>query len=215
VPAHVDEAAILDLISSPGFSTRDASDRVSGRGFGMAVVRTGVQELGGALSLASVPGQGTRFTFELPLTLAITDALIARVGTETFAVPQASVREVIELDARGVHVVENGELMQYRGAPLPVVRLADVLAIPVKPAVRLHAFVVGAGGASVALVVDRIVGQREIVVRSTADPLIRVEGIAGATDLGDGRAVLILDVSALARQPRRTRGGADRIRETA
>ena len=215
VPAQVDEAAILDLISSPGFSTRDASDRVSGRGFGMAVVRTGVQELGGALSLASVPGQGTRFTFELPLTLAITDALIARVGTETFAVPQASVREVIELDARGVHVVENGELMQYRGAPLPVVRLSDVLASPVKPAVRLHAFVVGAGGASVALVVDRIVGQREIVVRSTADPLIRVEGIAGATDLGDGRAVLILDVSALARQPRRTRGGTDRIRETA
>ena len=216
VPTNVDEAAILELISSPGFSTREASDRVSGRGFGMAVVRTTVQELGGALHLASTPGEGTRFTFELPLTLAITDALIARVGGDTFAVPQASVREVIELDAGAIHAVEAGELVQYRGGPLPIVRLSDVLAVPVKPATRLHAFVVGAGGGSVALVVDRIVGQREIVVRSTSDPLIRVEGIAGATDLGDGRAVLILDVAALARHARQSRQALrPTVRETA
>jgi two-component system chemotaxis sensor kinase CheA len=217
IPAHVDEAAILELIASPGFSTREATDRVSGRGFGMAVVRSTVQELGGTLHLASTPGHGTRFTFELPLTLAITDALIARVGGDTFAVPQASVREVIELDAAAIHAVETGELVQYRGGPLPIVRLSDVLAIAVKPAGRLHAFVVGAGGGSVALVVDRIVGQREIVVRSTSDPLIRVEGIAGATDLGDGRAVLILDAAALARhaRPSQLRGRAARARETA
>jgi len=214
IPAHVDEAAILELISSPGFSTRDASDRVSGRGFGMAVVRTRVQELGGAISLASTPGQGTRFTFDLPLTLAITDALIARVGGETFAVPQASVREVIEINTGGIHALETGELIQYRGAPVPIVRLSDALAIPVRPATRLHAFIVNAAGAPVALVVDRVVGQREIVVRTTSDPLIRVDGIAGATDLGDGRAVLILDVAALARQARRTRGIVP-VRETA
>jgi len=182
----------------------------------MAVVRTTVQELGGALHLASTPGEGTRFTFELPLTLAITDALIARVGGDTFAVPQASVREVIELDAGAIHAIETGELVQYRGGPLPIVRLSDVLAVPVKPATRLHAFVVGAGGGSVALVVDRIVGQREIVVRATSDPLIRVEGIAGATDLGDGRAVLILDVAALARHARQSRQALrPTVRETA
>jgi len=216
VPAHVDEAALLELISSPGFSTRDASDRVSGRGFGMAVVRTTVQDLGGSMRLASAPGQGTRFTFELPLTLAITDALLARVGTQTFAVPQAAVREVIELDAASIQALEGGEIIQYRAAPAPVVRLSGVLGIPVPAAQgRLHAFVVGAGAGAVVLVVDRIVGQREIVVRSTSDPLIRVDGIAGATDLGDGRAVLILDAVALARHARGGWGAAPRARETA
>jgi two-component system chemotaxis sensor kinase CheA len=215
VPVTVDAAALLELISSPGFSTRDASDRVSGRGFGMAVVRTTVQELGGTMRLASTPGQGTRFTFELPLTLAITDAIIARVGRQTFAVPQAAVREVIEVDPAAIHALEGGEVMQYRAAPLPVVRLSAVLGIAAHRTERLHAFIVGTVGGAAALVVDRIVGQREIVVRSTSDPLIRVDGIGGATDLGDGRAVLILDVAALARRARGTRSATDRVRETA
>jgi two-component system chemotaxis sensor kinase CheA len=168
----------------------------------MAVVRSTVQELGGSMQLSSTPGHGTRFTFELPLTLAITDALIARVGSHVFAVPQAAVREVIEVDPASVRALEGSEIIQYRSAPLPVVRLSDVLGIPAAARPRLHAFVVGTGGAAAALLVDRIVGQREIVVRSTSDPLIRVEGIAGATDLGDGRAVLILDVAAIARVTR-------------
>ena len=215
IPAQLDEAAILELISSPGFSTREATDRISGRGFGMAVVRTTVHELGGAMRLAWTPGQGTRFTFDLPLTLAITDALIARVGAEIFALPQAAIREVIEVEAAAIHALETGEIIQYRGAPLPIVRLSKVLAVPVKPAARLHAFVVGGAGSATALVVDRIVGHREIVVRSTSDRLIRVDGIAGATDLGDGRAVLILDAAALSRYARNTRGGIERERETA
>jgi two-component system chemotaxis sensor kinase CheA len=199
IPSHLDEAALLTLICSPGFSTRDASDRVSGRGFGMAVVHTTVQELGGSMRLTSEPGRGTRFSFELPLTLAITDALIARVGTHAFAVPQAAVREVIEVDSAAIRTLEGREITQYRGAALPVIRLATVLKIPAAESSRFHAFVAGSGTAAVGLLVDRIVGQREIVVRSTSDPLIRVEGIAGATDLGDGRAVLILDVAAFAR----------------
>jgi len=130
-------------------------------------------------------------------------------------VPQAAIREVIEVEAAAIHALETGEIIQYRGAPLPIVRLSKVLAVPVKPAARLHAFVVGGAGSATALVVDRIVGQREIVVRSTSDRLIRVDGIAGATDLGDGRAVLILDAAALARYARNTRGGIERERETA
>ena len=202
VPSHVDESVLLDLISLPGFSTREHSDRVSGRGFGMAVVRTTVQELGGSMRLASTRGRGTEFTFELPLTLAIADALIARVGGHLFAVPQSAVREVIEVDPASIRTVETGEIIHYRSAPLVVIRLSDVLAVPVAAQARLHAFVVGSGTAAVGLIADRIVGQREIVVRSTSDPLIRVPGIAGATDLGDGRAVLILDVAALARAAR-------------
>ncbi len=214
VPAHVDEASLLDLICSPGFSTRDASDRVSGRGFGMSVVRNTVQELGGAMRLASEPGRGTRFSFELPLTLAITDALIARVGPYAFAVPQAAVREVIEVEGAAIRTLEGREITPYRGAALPVIRLATVLNIPNAGGTRFHAFVSGTGAAAVGLLVDRIVGQREIVVRSTSDPLIRVEGIAGATDLGDGRAVLILDVAALARRERSVRAH-DRVEEIA
>src|SRR5688572_28141469 len=107
VPAGApDEATLLELLSSPGFSTRDESDRVSGRGFGMAVVRTTVQELGGVMRMDSEPGAGTRFSIDLPLTLAITDALLARVGPQTFAVPQAAVREVIEIESTAIRSLE-------------------------------------------------------------------------------------------------------------
>lgn len=202
VPATIDDAALFDLIGAPGFSTREESDRVSGRGFGMAVVRTTVQELGGSVRMHATRGAGTRFVIELPLTLAITDALIARVGSQTFAVPQAAVREVIELDATAIRTLEGGEVTPYRGGALPIVRLSSVLGVDVAVGRRFHAFVIGSGAAAVGLLVDRIVGQREIVVRSTVDPLIHVDGIAGATDLGDGRAVLILDAAAMARGTR-------------
>jgi two-component system, chemotaxis family, sensor kinase CheA len=202
VPAVVDDAALLDLICSPGFSTREESDRTSGRGFGMAVVRRTVQELGGTLRLSTEVGQGTRFTIQLPLTLAITDALLARVGPQMFAVPQAAVREVIEIDEAAVRRLEEGEVTPYRGLALPLVRLASRLDIASSAPSRPHVFIIGAGSAAVGLIVDRIVGQREIVVRSTVDPLIRVEGVAGATDLGDGKVVLILDAAALARTGR-------------
>jgi len=198
VPAVVDDAALLDLICAPGFSTREESDRTSGRGFGMAVVRRTVQDLGGSLRLWTEAGRGTRFTIQLPLTLAITDALLARVGPQTFAVPQAAVREVIEVEEAAVRRLEEGEVTAYRGMALPLVRLSTRLALESAGLARVHVFVIGNGAAAVGLVVDRIVGQREIVVRSTVDPLIRVSGVAGATDLGDGRVVLILDAAALA-----------------
>jgi two-component system chemotaxis sensor kinase CheA len=198
----LDEDALLDLICSPGFSTKDESDRASGRGFGMAVVRKTVQELGGTLRLSSTPGVGTRFTIELPLTLAITDALIATVGAHTFAIAQSAVREVIEVEEAAIRLLEGGEITPFRGTALPLLRLSAVLGIAAPGRARHHAFIVRVGSEQVGLLVDRVVSQREIVVRTTTDPLIRVRGIAGATDLGDGRAVLILDVAAIARFPR-------------
>jgi two-component system, chemotaxis family, sensor kinase CheA len=198
----LDNTTVLDLISAPGFSTRDESDRVSGRGFGMNVVREALQELGGSIQLDTSPGQGTRFTIELPLTLAIAAAMLARVGDQVFAVPQAAVREVAEIEAAGIRTLQGAEIVEFRGAPLPVVRLARVLGCPEGTPERFHAFIVGSGGSAVGLLVDRIVGHREIVVRTTSDPLIRVDAVTGATDLGDGRAVLILDAAAIARQAR-------------
>ncbi|HVL66223.1 MAG TPA: chemotaxis protein CheW, partial [Vicinamibacterales bacterium] len=139
---------------------------------------------------------------ELPLTLSIADALIATVGDRTFALPQPSVREVVEIDPAALRRVEHQEIAPFRGGVLPIVRLARVFGIPAAPRPRLHVFVIGAGQDAVGLAVDRIVGQREIVVRTMADPLVRVGGIVGATDLGDGRVVLILDPPALARRAR-------------
>jgi two-component system chemotaxis sensor kinase CheA len=197
-----DAAGLLELICAPGFSTRDETDRGSGRGVGMAVVKSTIQQLNGAMTLDSQPGRGTRFSIELPLTLSITEAMIATVGDRTFAVPQAGVREAIEIEPASVRRLENHEIVPYRGGTLPVLRLSRLFGIPEHPWRAMHAFVVGTGTDAVAIAVDRIRGQRQIVVRPTADPMIKVDGIAGATDLGDGRVVLILNMNALARAGR-------------
>jgi two-component system chemotaxis sensor kinase CheA len=168
----------------------------------MAVVQTTIHDLNGTLSLESVPGQGTRFVIELPLTLSITDALIATVGTRTFAVPQNTVREVIEIDPATLRRVEQHEIAPFRGGMLPIVRLDRRFGIEPAPRAQLHVFVIGSGKDAVGLAVDRIVGEREIVVRSMADDLVRVPGVTGATDLGDGRVVLIIDPAVVARGAR-------------
>ena len=201
-PGAVDGTALLSLLCAPGFSTRDESDRASGRGVGMGVVQAAVEELSGTLRLETEKGTGTRFVIELPVTLAITDALIAKVGDETFAVPQGSIREVIEVQLGALLQVERNEMTPYRGAALPVVRLSRLFGLPDTSRDRLHLFVVGTGAGAIGIAVDRIVGQREIVVRAIADALVRVDGISGATDLGDGHVVLILDPAVLARQMR-------------
>jgi two-component system chemotaxis sensor kinase CheA len=201
-PGPPDAAALLSVICAPGFSTREQSDRASGRGVGMSVVKSAVDELSGAMYLESEPGVGTTFILDLPVTLAITDALIARAGDDTFAVPQGSVREVIEVTTAAMLQVERNEMIAYRGGALPIVRLSQLFGIGETTRDRLHVFVVGTGSGALGIAVDRIVGQREIVVRTITDPLVRVAGIAGATDLGDGHVVLILDPAVLARQMR-------------
>jgi two-component system chemotaxis sensor kinase CheA len=192
------------LLCAPGFSTKDDADRASGRGVGMAVVKDTVERLSGTMALETEPGVGTRFTLHLPLTLAIADALIGRVGAEAFAVPQSAVREVIDVASGDVRQLEENEIIPYRDAALPLVRLSRLFDIHPDMPARFHVFVIGTGtGATVmGLAVDRIVGQREIVVRAIADPLARVDGISGATDLGDGRVVLILDPASIARLTR-------------
>ena len=169
----------------------------------MSVVQAAVDELSGTLRLETEKGTGTRFVLELPVTLAITDALIATVGAETFAVPQGvGPRGDRGRRRRRCCRSKRNEMMPYRGAALPIVRLSRLFGLPETTRDRLHLFVVGTGGAAIGIAVDRIVGQREIVVRAIADALVRVDGISGATDLGDGHVVLILDPAVLARQMR-------------
>ena len=200
--ARIDDEALLDLICSPGFSTREEADMASGRGIGMSVVKNTVLGLGGTFALNSEVGRGTRFTIQLPITLAIADALIVTAGGQQFAIPQSAVREVMEVEPQSVKTFENNEVIHYRGGVLPVLRLARLFGLDEKFERAFHAFVVGQGLSAVGIAVDRILGQREIVVRAINDPLIQVPGITGATELGDGRVVLILDVAALVKQMR-------------
>ncbi len=166
----------------------------------MDVVRRTVDELGGVIKLETETGKGTKFRIQLPLTLAIADAFIAAVDVERFAVPQSNVREVIEIDRSIIKQFENNEVIEYRGMALPIIRLAKLFALNEKNGGALHAFVVGEGKQAVGIAVDRILGQSEIVIRAINDPLAQVPGISGATELGDGRVVLILDVAAVMRR---------------
>jgi two-component system chemotaxis sensor kinase CheA len=145
------------------------------------------------MSLRTAPGLGTTFTVALPLTVAITEALMVAADGQRFAVPQTFVHEVLRAESRSVRTIENNELIPYRNGVLPIVRLSRVLNLREYSRPAFHVLVVGNQSKPVGLGVDKIIGQREIVVRGLSDPLIRVPGVTGATEMGDGKPVLILD----------------------
>jgi two-component system, chemotaxis family, sensor kinase CheA len=196
----LDSKRLLSIISAPGFTTRDKADLSSGRGVGMAAVQTAVSQLGGSMSLTTTKGKGSAFTVNLPLTLLIADSLMVNVGPQRFAVPQTAVREVLAIDSSEVKILENNEVISFRGSVLPILRLARLFGLTEVSQSRLHLLVIADAGA--ALAVDRITGLREIVVRTITDPLLRTPGVVGATELGDGRPVLILDPHSLVRAAR-------------
>ena len=192
---------LLDVLCSSGFSTRDSADMTSGRGVGMAVVRDTIRAIGGTLFVDSTLGRGTRFTIELPLTLMITDALVLEVGDQSMAIPQVSLREIIPIEDGTVTRVENNDVFSYRGRVIPLVDLADRFHLGAGTGKR-HALIVGGDGNETGLVVNRVLGLREIVVHPVTDPLVAMPGIAGATELADGRISLVLDAAALVRTSR-------------
>jgi two-component system chemotaxis sensor kinase CheA len=197
---------LLALLAIPGLSTLDRPTTTSGRGLGVDIVkRVAVDELGGELTLDTRPGAGTRFTLRLPLSITIQDAFSFRCGQQMFAVPVAMVDEVFEIDPTRVlssaafRTDKRGvvSLIDRRGAPLPIVNLDSLFAIE-RAAVQLRAaLVVRRNGEPIGFEVDQILGQQEVVVRPVDDPLVRVPGVVGATDLGDGRPTLVLDLVAL------------------
>lgn len=208
VPEHVDETAVLGLICSPGFSTRDEADRTSGRGLGMAVVANTVRELGGSLALETSPGKGTTFSLRLPLTLSIAETFIVSAGGQTCAVPQGFVEEIVQIETSDVRAINRVEVVPYRTGVLPLVRLRALFGAEPSASRQLPVLVVSSERGSAGLVVDRVHGQREVVVRPMQDPLTRVPGISGATELGDGKPVLILDAATLTRGAVRPHGAA-------
>jgi two-component system, chemotaxis family, sensor kinase CheA len=194
----IEGSDLLDVLCRPGFSTRSSSDLSSGRGVGMDVVKKTVETVGGELRLETEKGHGSRFVIRLPLTLMIVDALLVLVGNQTYAIPQPSLREVLQIDTTDIVSFENNEVLRYRDAVLPLIRLRNVFATSDAAAIDRHnVLVVGSDTFQMGLVADRIIGLREIVVRSVADPLVSVPGIAGAAELSDGSVALILDANGL------------------
>jgi two-component system chemotaxis sensor kinase CheA len=206
-PVPDSDKALLALLVRPGFSTRDAASTTSGRGMGLDIVkRATVDELGGELSLSTAPGVGTAFTLRVPLSITIVDAFSFTCGAHRFVVPVSVVDELIEVDparlTRGPTPANDGtapavHLLEHRGAPVQLISLRAALGLPPAAELGRRAIVVRADSDLVAFAVDQLVGQHEIVVRPLGDPLVRVAGISGSTDLGDGVPTLVLDLGAL------------------
>jgi two-component system chemotaxis sensor kinase CheA len=164
------------------------------------VRRIAVGELGGEISMTTSPDVGTSFTLRVPVTIAVMDVFSFQCGTESFVVPAVVVEEIFELAPGMIVVPPNASsrvsLLERRGRAIPVVSLGAVLAIDNGEHAR-KAFVIRRAGEPIAFTVDRMIGRQEVVVRAIDDPLVKVPGIAGATDLGDGRPTLVLDLNAL------------------
>ncbi|MBA3683981.1 MAG: chemotaxis protein CheA [Planctomycetes bacterium] len=190
---------IYHLIFIPGFSTADSVTDISGRGVGMDVVRRNVQSLKGSIDIASVLGQGTTFTLRLPLTTAILDVMLLRVGSERFLVPIASVIEASRLESGEIKtILGTGRMVESRGQMLPVVRLATLFDLTDAPPGETGILVVVEHfQGRFALQVDDIVGQQQVVIKPLAEHLPHHPGLAGSAILADGRVGLILDPNRL------------------
>lgn len=188
------------FIFEPGFSTAAQVSDVSGRGVGLDVVARNIAQVKGRVDIRSVSGQGSTFTLRIPLTLAIIEGMLLRVGEDSFTVPLLSIRESVVCRPADVTTLSGGqELVRIRGELLPVLRIHRAFDI-VPQHEALHEgilLVVEDGGQALCLFVDQLVGQRQTVIKAVSGYLGNVRGIAGCTVLGDGRISLVLDVGAL------------------
>ena len=194
------------LIFKAGFSTAAKVTNVSGRGVGMDVVKTNVEKLNGIIEVDSTPGKGSVFKIKIPLTLAIIQALLVAAQEELFAVPLANVIETVRITLEDISTVEGKSVLKLRDEVLPLVNMSDIFKIEKILGVNQYLYVVvlGVGASKVGLIVDGLIGQEEIVIKSLGEYLKGINGIAGATIRGDGRVTLIVDVAALMKLAKET-----------
>lgn len=193
---------IYNLIFSPGFSTADQTTDVSGRGVGLDVVRRNVKELGGSVELLNEPGRGARFTITLPLTLAIVDGQSIVVGRESYIVPLISIVESLQLSQGTLsRIAGRGEVFAFRGDYVPVIRLHEMFGVArTRNAEEGIIVVIEGDGRRAGLLVDDLLGQQQVVIKSLDSNFGRVDGVSGATILGDGSVALILDLPGIIRR---------------
>lgn len=193
---------IGNLLFRPGFSTAEVITDLSGRGVGLDVVKTKIESLNGTVEVKSTHGHGSKFTIRLPLTLAIIQALMVNLNREKYALPLNNIKEITTINAKSISLVQNQEVVLYRNKTLPLIRLNSVLQVPYQVDERadkedLIVVVVKKGDTEAGLVVDSLIGQQEIVIKSLGKYLTGVKVIAGATILGNGGVALIVDPNQL------------------
>ena len=204
------------LIFKPGFSTAAAVTNVSGRGVGMDVVKTNIEKLNGIIDIESEIGKGTTIKLKIPLTLAIIQALLVGVQEETYAIPLASVMETVRISTDEIYTVEGKSVLRLREDVLSLVHIGDIFEVEriMESSEYVYVVVLGVGAQKLGLLVDTLVGQEEIVIKSLGEYLKGIEGIAGATIRGDGGVTLIVDVVALMEMARKVKTSS-MITETA
>jgi two-component system chemotaxis sensor kinase CheA len=197
----VDQQRAQELIFTPGFSTAAAVSEISGRGVGLDVVKKNIQELKGSIDIVTVIGQGTTFRIMLPITLAIIQALVVRAAGEQFAIPLTSVEESLRIYSRDIRTVERREVFTLRDFTLPLLRLSDAFhldgARAETPDTKWFVVVTRSGEKIAGILVDGLVRQQEVVIKSIGERLKTTPGIAGATEVGEGEIVLVVDVGSL------------------
>jgi two-component system chemotaxis sensor kinase CheA len=198
----IDQARAFELLFTPGFSTATTVSGISGRGVGLDVVKKNLQELEGNVEIISEVGRGTTFRVVLPITLAIIQALIVRAGGERFAIPLTAVEESLRIWPRDVRTIERKEVLTLRQTTLPLLRLNDAFGLPdeARPesdAGKRFVVVTRSGDKVVGIVVDALVRQQEIVIKSVGDRIRTIPGIAGATEIGENEIILVIDIGSL------------------
>ena len=186
----------LNLVFIPGFSMKQETTNVSGRGVGMDVVKTKITKLKGIVEITSEYGKGTIITLKLPLTLAIIQGLLMKVADETFAVPLNTVLEIVRLEPNEIYTIQGREVMRVRDSILPLARMSEIIGKTkaTNYSQTLYAVIVGWAEKQIGLLVDSLLGQKEIVIKSLGNYLGDIPGIAGSTILGDGSVILVIDV---------------------
>ena len=190
---------IIDLLFRPSFSTAEQISDVSGRGVGLDVVKTKIEALGGSIETRTALGEGSNFIIRLPLTLAIIQALMVELGNEKYAIPLGSIDIIEDVPVEEIKYVGNKEVINLRGTVIPLIRLYKVLDVESsnEEPESLTVVIVKKGDKSAGLIVDNLIGQLEIVIKSIGKYINNSKMISGATILGDGEIALILDVNAL------------------
>lgn len=194
------EEECFDLLFMPGFSTRDEVSDLSGRGVGMDVVKNNIAALSGMIEVKSRPGQGTSMIITLPITLAIIKALIVRVCGRTYAIPINSVLETLMVEADAIDTIERREVIELRKSTVPLLRLDQIFGLTsatADDARRLFVAIVGLAEKRMGFIVDELLGQQDVVIKSLGKALASVKGIAGAAELGNQKTILVLDVAGL------------------
>ena len=194
----MDNADAVRIVFLPGFSTAEKISDISGRGVGMDVVKSKIESLSGHVDVETHINEGSVFKIKLPLTLAIIQAMLVQVQNEMYAIPLASIDSTLSVQPTDIRTVQNNEVIVLRGEIIPIIRMEETLMVPhVKDASELFVVVVHAGDSKAGIVVDKLIGQQEIVIKTLGNLFMGLKMFSGATVLGDGRVALILDVATM------------------